>query len=531
MSVGLITSAAYINSEMSAEFGLLPPAFLPVGNARLFKYQAALLHRFVDRVVLSLVDSFVIPDYDAALLTKLSVEVVRIPDGLGLGESIMLALMQSMSGDEPVVVLHGDTLFLGMTQSVSDAISVHRKDHPYPWAVVRSDRPLQLGPSDDGNGAKIVSGVFGFSSSMAFLQCLAQAGKDFIAALNLYARNRNLSAAEDCGEWLDFGHLNTYYESRRMLTTERAFNTLTVTADTVTKTSSQRDKIEAEARWFETLPAALTAYTPAFLGRAVDSAGNAGYRLSYEYLCPLSDLYVFGALPAKVWRHILRRCADVLAEFRSLKPAVVEAAWFDALYGGKTLSRLTEFADDVGISLDKEWTINERPCPSLRRVVERLSDIIGPASPQDCGVLHGDFCLSNILYDFRRNSLKLIDPRGCNEAGKPALHGDTRYDIGKLHHSIVGCYDFIVAGRYNLTALGPYNLRLQVATYAMHERIGEIFDEIVCEGDAKRRRTSAAVSVLLFMSMLPLHNDDQQRQWAFLANAYRLYLQHFGGSA
>src|ERR1700733_9117204 len=107
MSVGIITSAAFINSEMSAEFGLLPPAFLPVGNARLYRRQAALLSRLADRVVLTLPESFVLPDHDVQLLKQLNLRVIRLPDGLSLAQSVMLAIIQSIEGDEPVILLHG----------------------------------------------------------------------------------------------------------------------------------------------------------------------------------------------------------------------------------------------------------------------------------------------------------------------------------------------------------------------------------------------------------------------------------------
>jgi len=86
MSVGLIASAAYINQEMAAEFGLLPPAFLPLGNARLFRLQAALLRPMADRVVLSLPQSFRLASHDDYLLHELGITVVRVPDGLHLAE-------------------------------------------------------------------------------------------------------------------------------------------------------------------------------------------------------------------------------------------------------------------------------------------------------------------------------------------------------------------------------------------------------------------------------------------------------------
>ena len=67
MSLGLITSAAYANSEMAAEFGILPPSFLPAGNTRLFRHQAQLLSKIADRVVLTLPESFTVPVPDARL--------------------------------------------------------------------------------------------------------------------------------------------------------------------------------------------------------------------------------------------------------------------------------------------------------------------------------------------------------------------------------------------------------------------------------------------------------------------------------
>ncbi len=534
MSVGIITSAAFINPEMSAEFGLLPPAFLPVGNTRLFKYQAELLRKLADRVVLTLPESFVLSSYDEHLLKALDVDTIRIPDGLSLAESVMLAIIQSINGDEPIVILHGDTLFLGLEEFPLDRISAHYRDHPYPWAVVSGRGPLIIAPLGEGNrsDAAIVSGLFSFSHGLAFLKCLARARKDFLSALNAYARQYpEFSAIDNCGEWLDLGHLNTYYDSRRTLTTQRVFNTLSIARNTVSKTSAQRHKMDAEASWFEALPSSLMPFVPAYLGRIERSSENAGYRLAYEYLCPLSDLYVFGALPTTIWRRILIGCADVLAQFRAAKPKAVEAAWFDHLYAGKALERFSQFARKNGVSPDEGWEINGQSLPSPQRVIAKMADIVGPPSLEDSGILHGDFCLSNILFDFRRNSVKLVDPRGYVQPGTPDVFGDTRYDVGKLHHSIMGRYDFIIAGYYELKRISPNALSFEVASAEGQEEIERHFVDIICEGNQRRHRTAAAISVLLFFSMLPLHADDPRRQLALLANGYRLYQRYFGGPA
>ncbi len=533
MSVGIIASAAYINPEMAVEFGRLPPAFLPAGNARLFVRQVELLRRFVDRVVLTLPENFRIAPRDGRLLDSLAVKIVRIADGLNLAESIMLALIQSVEGEEPVVLLHGDTLFVGLESFPCDALSVHAEDHPYPWAVLQNAAPVFVAPVAEGACAEqpIISGLFSFSRGVDFLRGLART-RDLLSALNDYAAFvPSFRAVENCGLWLDLGHLNTYYESRRTLTTERAFNSISISRGVVRKTSDQREKMEAEAAWFEELPVQLKPYVPTYLGRLEASKRGAGYSLSYEYLCPLNDLFVFGALPAAIWRRILASCNEVLQRFRLAKPDGVRDAWFTHLYNGKAVARFESFAQSAGIDSDRLWTVNGERLPSPPAIIEQMGEIIGPPQLEDSGILHGDFCLSNILFDFRRGAVKLVDPRGFTEPGRPELFGDTRYDVGKLHHSLAGGYDMIVAGYYELERSEAYQLEFEIAAVPQQDEIEQLFFDIICEGDERRARIAAAISVLLFFSMLPLHGDNQQRQWAFLANGYRLYRSCFRGAA
>ncbi|HUE66437.1 MAG TPA: phosphotransferase [Rhizomicrobium sp.] len=534
MSIGLIASAAYINQEMAAEFGPLPPAFLPLGNARLFCIQADLLRRIADRVFLSLPQSFRIRVHDSRLLADLGVTVVRIPDGLTLADSLMVALAQCPGSDEQLYILHGDTLFLGLKSFPSDGLSVHADEHPYPWAQMDQREPVRLSPVGEGtkSGVPLVSGLFAFSDGAEFLRCLGEARSGFLAAINLYAaRCPDFDGVENCGQWLDVGHLNTYYASRRTITTERAFNNLTITHHAVCKTSAQAEKMDAEAFWYENLPPPLKGHVPAFLGRTGTDNNRAGYYLRYEYLCPLSDLFVFGAVSPDMWRQILSSCADVLAEMRAHKPRKAADGWFSALYRGKTLERFQRFARDTGIDPDHAWTLNGRPLPAPKVLIEEMADIVGPPGEEDAGILHGDFCFSNILYDFRRGSVTLIDPRGFVEPGKPAIFGDTRYDVGKLHHSVLGRYDFILAGYFALKRVAPYAFLFEVSGPDCHDAVERVFRERICDGDPARERVAGAISVLLHLSMLPLHAEAPRRQLALLANGYRLYQQYFTEAA
>lgn len=534
MSVGLIASAAYINQEMAAEFGPLPPAFLPLGNARLFRLQAALLRPLADRIVLSLPQSFDLPSHDAHLLAELGVTAVRVPDGLSLADSLMVALAQSLGRDEQLYILHGDTLFQGLQSFPANGLSVHPGDHPYPWAQVESRAPLRVSPlrGRGASGVPLVSGLFGFSDGPDFLRCLGEARADFLTAINLYAQHHpDFDSVDSGGQWLDLGHLNTYYASRRLLTTERAFNNLSITRHAVCKTSAQADKMAAEAAWFENLPPSLRGHVPAYLGRTGADKNQSGYYLRYEYLCPLSDLYVFGAVAPDVWRQILAACADVLAEMRAHKPARMETDWFSALYPAKAEARFQRFAQDAGIDPDHPWSLNGRTMPAPRKLIAQMAEVIGPPGEEDAGILHGDFCFSNILYDFRRGAVTMIDPRGFVEAGKPGIFGDTRYDAGKLHHSVIGRYDFILADYFTFERVAPYAVQFEVGGLDCQEVVENAFRDCICQNDPARERVAGAISVLLHLSMLPLHADAPRRQLALLANGYRLYQHYFAEAA
>lgn len=534
MSIGLIASAAYINQEMVAEFGALPPAFLPLSNSRLFTLQAKLLRGMADRVVLSLPQSFQVSGRDDRLLAELDITVVRVPDGLSLAESLMVALAQCLGSDKQLYILHGDTFFEGLESFPKDGLSVHPGDHPYPWAQLEQRNPVRLRPVGDTgvSGVPLVSGLFGFSDAPEFLRCLGEARTDFVAAINLYAkRRRHFRGVENCGQWLDLGHLNTYYASRRILTTERAFNSLSITRHTVCKTSAQADKMAAEAYWYENIPPSLRSHVPAYLGRTGTDSNRPGYYLRYEYLCPLSDLYVFGAVAPEIWRQILADCAELLAEMRAYKPEKIGQEWYSALYSGKTMDRFQLFAQNTGIDPDSPWTLNDQQAPSPREVIERMAEVVGPPGEDEAGVLHGDFCFSNILYDFRRRAIMLVDPRGYVESGVPGIFGDTRYDIGKLHHSVLGRYDFIMAGYFTLERVAPYTLLFEVSGPDCHETVERAFRERICDDDPVRERVAGAISVLLHLSMLPLHAEAPRRQLALLANGYRLYQRYFGEAA
>ena len=109
-----------------------------------------------------------------------------------------------------------------------------------------------------------------------------------------------------------------------------------------------------------------------------------------------------------------------------------------------------------------------------------------------------------------------------NQLGELTIFGDQKYDLAKLSHSVIGLYDHIISGRYKLSGDIFSSVKIDFST-------NEIVDDIQREFMSRRfisfinTQDIMPLTVLLFLSMLPLHADRPDRQKAMLANALRLY--------
>jgi hypothetical protein len=128
--VGVILSGAYVSDELVAEYGLLPPAFLPFGQRRLFEHQVEALSPWVDSILLTVPTSYELHRSDKNWLSANKVRVIPIPDGLSLGESVSYALIVAdIQGC--VYMLHGDTLLPDLHDVKTDSIAVAAQKRPY----------------------------------------------------------------------------------------------------------------------------------------------------------------------------------------------------------------------------------------------------------------------------------------------------------------------------------------------------------------------------------------------------------------
>lgn len=513
--ITIITSAAYINDELAAEFGHLPSSFLPFGHNRLFQDQVARLKTLADadeRIVLTIPASFAVPEWELSWFEKNQVELLALPDGLSLCQSILQALIL-IDARGPVKILHGDTLFLQPLPPELDVVGVSPASDGYTWGRLGSSE-LTASRAD-----MVLTGWFSFSSAPTLLQELVQSGDSFTRALDAYDARLRLTQVK-IDDWLDFGHLQTFYRARARISTARSFNSVRISEHTVVKTGGRADKLEAEATWFETIPTALRLHTPPFLGRE-----SGGYGLGYEVSPTLHELFVFGQLGPSTWRQILEGCFTLLDKCVALGANEAASAFHDIdavgqLATGKTLGRLAEWAEASGIDLDRSWRYAGRLQPSLREIAETTAQIACQARPV-LGIMHGDFCFPNMFYNFRQGLIKVIDPRGSVQDGTHTPLGDIRYDLAKLNHSLEG-YDLILAGRYDLQA-DDYDTTITFPSTGTGTFLPAVAAEFSCQGQGLQDPSTIALTVHLFLSMLPLHADRPDRQSAFIANALRLF--------
>ena len=525
----LITSGAYAGQDFISTVGLLPPAVLPVGNRRLYELQAEITATTESRKLLSVPDDFIIEDYELERLKILEFEIVPVETGISLGASIAQALEKARVESGKLEILHGDTYIPDLPMDKTDIVSEGSSSEYYDWAEYRMKAGggfeffdgLMTGQSNTNGGARqVLSGYFCFEESDVYITALDDADRQFIPSLNEYSKTRPLQPIPT-KYWLDFGHLDLYYKSRATITTERSFNSIDISRRSVRKYSDDAVKMAAEMDWYQTIPQTLKTFTPQFLG-VHSNNGRAGYEIEHLYLSPLSDLHVFGRLPTFVWQRIFQSCDAFLTACRVHKPedSLLNC---EGLYLKKTLARLDVFGRNTSTSLSDGWRYNGKATPGLQNIAELCAGAIPDTSESHLQVMHGDFCFSNIFYDFRAANIRVVDPRGHLEDGHSTVFGDIRYDIAKLYHSVIGEYDTIISGVYELEGEFSNDMVLNFPQTADLLERQDVFRQRTFGGIGIPESAAEPISVLLFLSMLPLHKDRPDRQRAFLANALRLF--------
>ncbi|HHE3575765.1 phosphotransferase [Pasteurella multocida] len=513
----IINSAAYVIPEFRNEFGLIPPSFLPIGNKKLLSFQIdALRQNFPseNKIILSLPAQFTPSLDDYKLMTSLNIEPVFVEEGISLGMALLYLLNTvEYDNNDTLRLLHGDTL-LNTFPLEKDCIALARTQDDYAWEF-ESNAHNQL----------VWCGYFAFSSIRNFIRRLAKTQGDFTSAIHQYSKEIKCVSKEIEG-WLDLGHINTYFRSRAAITTQRAFNDLKINNGVVWKSGTPPKKIEAEANWFQNLPVNLKRFAPQLIQSGLND-NKPFYETEYLPYLPLNEIFVHGENPPVFWENILGLISQYMNESQkviSITKDNLSKIHLDSisLYKDKTFERLESYSSLVGINLDIPTKYDGVEQPSLRDIAtECIKATL--SLPEVPSIVHGDLCLSNIMYDSRGNNIKVIDPRGMNTKQEFTLYGNQSYDLAKLCHSFIGLYDFIIADSFNIEKSTELGIKLTFNIDKRLEEIQELFMNKKLLPNINNNEIIPA-TILLFLSMIPLHFDKPNRQEAMLANALRLYV-------
>ena len=299
----------------------------------------------------------------------------------------------------------------------------------------------------------------------------------------------------------------------------RHFNAIEGDRFVVSKRSADKDKMRREARFHGLLPPEMQPFFVQPYGFTEDASG-ASYSMRRLYIPDVAVQWVHHAFSPVDFERFLDQVLHVVA----VRPrrVVVDGeaqAVAQSLYLDKLQRRIDQLLEmPVGRAVDAglaQGGIDGGVRGLHQRYLEVYSRLSGARRPTHLALTHGDLCFSNILYSQASQFLQLIDPRGAETVDE--LYSDEYYDVAKLSHSVLGNYDFINAGLFELKHADDLALRLEVHTPDLEElqdrfvgRLGEAGFDV---------RLVRLYEASLFLSMLPLHIDVPKKVLAFALRA------------
>jgi len=505
----ILLSAQYITEGLRTEVGDIPLAFLPLSNKRLYRFQIEFLSRYLPdrKFFISLPADYPVSEPECRWFISNGVKILRIERAESYGHEMSLALEQVSDYN------HGVTFLLGSCMPTiipkqSDVVGTFHTD-------LEPNLPiLSFGLEKD----HVWSGILSFSNCDLLKQCLVLESNDYVRAVRRYSFEKRLEFLE-MKEVYVTTNMMTYLHARSNFTTERAFNSLTVDRNVVTKISCDSAKIKAEAWWYQNIPRKLRRYAPQFIEEG-QADGSYFYSIEYLMALPMNELYVYGRRTVVFWRRFFQKMTQFFLEARTHSCLEIpESKSNFSLFVSKTIRRLDLFVNQTGFDIKKKYVFNDDNVASLVDILDASVAALNPL-PNIPGIVHGDLCLSNILYDSRGQVFKIVDPRGMDPVGENMMHATQLYDYAKLAHSVIGLYDHIVAGQFSLSIFGN---KISLGIYGDSDlvEIQQLFIN-TCFIPGIRSQEVQSILPLLFISMLPLHVDNKERQMALLANIFRL---------
>ncbi|MBR3050147.1 MAG: hypothetical protein IKI08_07470 [Selenomonadaceae bacterium] len=293
----------------------------------------------------------------------------------------------------------------------------------------------------------------------------------------------------------------------------------------LTKRSLRREKLITEIQWYLKLPKQLHYLAPRIFNYSL-YIDKPYIQMEFYGYRTLHEIFLHDELSRSTCEEIFRRLLFIVEDMQACKlqcdKKIAQAA-VKTMCVDKTLQRLDKLKgnDDFKNFFTQKIIVNGKSYPSLNEIISLLPDMVARLLFENVeeyfSVIHGDFCLPNILIEEEHKFLRLVDPRG--KFGDFDIYGDRRYDLAKLLHSLEGNYDFIIADKFKASVQDTaidYEFALDFAE--VKEIFFKVFEEQLKDLPALR-----LIEATLFLSMIPLHADSLSRQQVMLARGVELF--------
>jgi len=537
----LILSAGKINNELAKIFGEIPSGLIPInGKPAIFRIIDKLLTEGIMNISITvgykkeIFQEIINEQYkNQCNLDFISTDYQRPP-----GNSIKTSM--SYCCEKKILVILGDTLIDNNLSELMNKdrnfvlISENFVDSKN-WCVItkkqeKVDEIFDKKDLENGKKYYALVGCYFFNNSKLLKNTLEKFSEDDnleISSIIEKIKEKEEFDSINVEKWHDVGHLENYFSTKQFVLKTRYFNTLQFDdqGESVVKTSTNNEKLIDEINWYKSVPEELQDLIPKVLDSS--TRNNPFVKLEYIKNPTLSELWIYSEFSIEFWKTVIRDLFTIIQRFKNHKCQVTKQE-YDSMYFKKTCNRIDELVETNSIFkkiFDEDFIlINNKKFKNWKLLKEKIKETIDTIyNDEDNCLIHGDLYFSNILYDTESKKFKLIDPRG--KWGNK-ISGDIKYDLAKIRHSVIGGFDTIINGLYSANYLGQNRIEYKIFNSKNNKIIGDELDRNIKKN--WKLDEIKIIEGLLFISMLPLHKDNPERQLALFCVGIERLNEIFG---
>lgn len=424
-----------------------------------------------------------------------TVTIIKQTNQSGLSGAVYQALSKSDSG-KPVLITLGDLIVNEQILKKFDEnfISIKYVPDYSRWCMVEISENNSLKfidkPKEKPNTEFALSGIYFILDSKDLFDAISKQFSLYYTinnefqlstALQFISEEQKISVRDI--DIIDFGTLDEYLKNKS-IKQSRSFNFI-VEDDMFIEKSSEKypEKIVKEFNWYNNLPDTIKYHTPKiFKSDFFNSIDYPSYKMEKILAPTLREIYLYLDDSLETWESIFESIFGLLDEMRK--------------YGSENT-----FMEDIVIKTKSR--VSAIDIPIDYGMIDYFINTFTVANKSfDIGysLIHGDFCFSNLFFEYNTNKIIMIDPRG-------ELFGSHYYEIAKLFHSIVYDYDFIDSELYIKTSEN-----FQIYNKGKL-KIKELFLQIIGQRYTHQEiQYIKLITASLFLSMIPLHSHDKTNQ-------------------